>query len=478
VSEPALWARRPEGGEGGSEAREGGPNGSAEPPNPELDQEPLPAPEPSRRQLDPVQRTVLLLASEYPPHRLVVLRSQLLLEAVQPLIAGGWQPEVVMRAIDVGGPPDPADPVTDLVTRCQRLGRAGPAQPADPGDPLRPTDLPDLAPSQASSGPAGPFGWLTEGRDPVTTGYQPRRVARARERAAARGWRRTARRWSGGAVRLGPGADERAEHELVRRVRAPIAGYRSVVVLSLKGGSGKTTTTVMLGHTFAAHRGDRVVAVDASPDAGTLVYRIADEPQHSVRTLLDNATALRRYVDVRSLSGHTDSRLDVISCDLDPAVSLPFGGGDYRRAAEILTRFYSLVLTDCGAGLMHEAMGPVLDSADQIVVVMNAAVDSSRSANHTLDWLESHGFGDLVRGSVLVVNAVDRKPVIDLGELHQHFGARCRTVVEIPRDPHLAEGADTDLDRLARPTRRAYLRLAAAVADGFEDPSVQRGRSR
>jgi putative peptide zinc metalloprotease protein len=453
VTEPALWS------------------GDREDVPATEDQQPTPAP--SRRELDPVQRTVLLLATEYTRYRLLILRSAMLLESVQPLaVDDGWLPDAILRAVTAGGPPDPGDPVADLVARCRRLAGTGQGEPADRPGQGEPADPP------ATDHLVNPFGSLTEDRPSVTTEYLPRRVVRARERAASRGWRRTARRLSGGAVRLGPGRDERVEQELVRRLRAPISGYRSIVVLSLKGGSGKTTTTVMLGHTFAAHRRDRVVAVDASPDAGTLVYRIADEPQHSVRTLLDTSASLRRYVDVRSLSGHAESRLDVISSDLDPAVSLPFGGADYRKAAEILTRFYSLVLTDCGAGLMHEAMGPVLDSADQVVLVMNAAVDSSRSANHTLDWLASHGFADLVRSAVLVVNAVDDKPVIDLPELHEHFRARCRATVEIPRDPHLAEGADTDLDRLARRTRRAYLELAAVVADGFEDPTAQRGKSR
>ncbi len=439
------------------------------------DQQPMPAP--SRRELDPVQRTVLLLATEYARYRLLILRSAMLLESVQPLVVDdGWLPDAILRAVAAEGPPDPSDPVADLVTRCRRLAGTSLAGTSQ-GEPADRLGQPSADPP-ATHHPVSPFGSLTEDRPSVTTEYLPRRVVRARERAAGRGWRRTARRLSGGAVRLGPGRDERVEQELVRRLRAPISGYRSIVVLSLKGGSGKTTTTVMLGHTFAAHRRDRVVAVDASPDAGTLVYRIADEPQHSVRTLLDTSASLRRYVDVRSLSGHAESRLDVISSDLDPAVSLPFGGADYRKAAEILTRFYSLMLTDCGAGLMHEAMGPVLDSADQVVLVMNAAVDSTRSANHTLDWLASHGFADLVRSAVLVVNAVDDKPVIDLPEMHEHFRARCRATVEIPRDPHLAEGADTDLDRLARRTRRAYLELAAVVADGFECPTAQRGKSR
>lgn len=280
--------------------------------------------------------------------------------------------------------------------------------------------------------------------------------------------RLTVRRMSGGLLRLPPGRDERAEAELVERVQVPISGVRHVAVLSLKGGSGKTTTAAMLGHTFASHRHDRVAAVDASPDVGTLAYRIAEEPATSVRTLLDAAATMRRYSDVRSLSGHAPSRLDIVASDADPFVSRPFSAADYRRTADILTRFYSLVLTDCGTGLMHDAMSSVLALADQVVLVMTPSVDGARSAGLTLEWLVAHGFSSLVRGCVTVINGVHGRVIVDVSELREHFAARCRAVVEIPYDPHLSEGADTDLARLSPQTRRSYLTLAAVVADGFQ----------
>ena len=45
--------------------------------------------------------------------------------------------------------------------------------------------------------------------------------------------------------------------------------------MSRKGGVGKTTMTLALGSTFATLRGDRVIAVDANPDAGNLAHRVA-----------------------------------------------------------------------------------------------------------------------------------------------------------------------------------------------------------
>jgi MinD-like ATPase involved in chromosome partitioning or flagellar assembly len=57
-----------------------------------------------------------------------------------------------------------------------------------------------------------------------------------------------------------------------------------------------------------------------------------------------------------------------------------------------------------------------------------------------------------------------------VNKLEDHFARRCRAVVRVPFDRHLETGAEIVLDELAPVTRQAYVRLAAAVADGFGGP--------
>ncbi len=45
-------------------------------------------------------------------------------------------------------------------------------------------------------------------------------------------------------------------------------------------------TTLMLGHTFASLRGDRVIALDGNPDAGSLAYRVRRETSNTITGLL------------------------------------------------------------------------------------------------------------------------------------------------------------------------------------------------
>ncbi|MGP5928327.1 MinD/ParA family ATP-binding protein [Corynebacterium glyciniphilum] len=284
------------------------------------------------------------------------------------------------------------------------------------------------------------------------------------------GWRRLVHRVSGGRVNPGESTGQASEREVLERIRTPLRGDYRIAVLSLKGGVGKTTTTVALGGMFASLRGDRVIAVDANPDLGTLARRVVDDSSvavPTVRDLLDLPDA-SRYPQVRSCTSQAQSRLEVIGSDRDPAVSEAFSESDYRRAVDILQHHYNIILTDCGTGLMHSAMTGVLDLAHMLVLVTSPALDGARSAEATLDWLDHHGHGDLVANAVVVVSgAHPGQAAVDPDVLVSRFSARTRAVRGVPFDRHLSEGGMVDLDRLAPATSRAYRELAATVAEDF-----------
>ncbi|MGP4015208.1 AAA family ATPase [Saccharopolyspora sp. 5N708] len=293
-------------------------------------------------------------------------------------------------------------------------------------------------------------------------------LLRQSKRSPQTGWRKAVYLASGKTVNFGEGPADRLRRELITRVNQPLQGCYKIAMLSLKGGVGKTTTTATLGSTFSSLRGDRVIAVDANPDRGTLSQKIPLETTATVRHLLRDAHRIRKYSDVRAYTSQGPSRLEILASEQDPAVSEAFSEDDYRRTVTLLEHFYNVVLTDCGTGLMHSAMKGVLDLADSLVIVSSSSIDGARSASATLDWLDAHGYGDLVVRSVAVINSV--RPAsgkVDVDKLAAHFAARCRAVSKIPFDPHLEEGAEVELDRLDASTRMALLELAAIVADDF-----------
>lgn len=303
---------------------------------------------------------------------------------------------------------------------------------------------------------------------PTSQDLAPDSLLSRPKRASTSGWRRGVHRLTGGVINPGESTAEERYRNQVERIRQPVLGDYRIAFLSLKGGVGKTTTTLGLGSTFASLRGDCVIAVDANPDFGTLGERVPNQTSSTVRDLLADADNIRRYSDIRAHTSQAPSRLEVLAGERDPAASEMFGEQDYRSVIEMLQVYYNLILTDCGTGIMHSAMNGVLQLANALVLVSSPAVDGARSAAATLDWLQLHGYGHLVERTVVVISSVrPGSSAVDMNLLTQHFLERCRAVLVVPFDEHLAEGAIVDLQLLRPQTRAAFVELAAMVADDF-----------
>jgi MinD-like ATPase involved in chromosome partitioning or flagellar assembly len=296
----------------------------------------------------------------------------------------------------------------------------------------------------------------------------PHRVARP---APEGGWSEFVYGLTGGRVNLGDGRKARARKALEARVAAPLSGQtRFVPVLSRKGGVGKTTVTTLLGMALADGRDDRVIAIDANPDRGTLADRIAKRTDRTVRDLVHRAGEIRGFNDISRFVARDETRLDVLASDPAPRVAEAFGEDDYHAVAEVAEHYYSLVLTDTGTGIIHSVMGATLAHADQLVIVSGLNLDEVRLASETITWLESHGYEDLARNAVVVLNQQSQgAPMVRVSELEVHFGSRVRSVVHLPYDPALGTGSAIVYRDLQPATRAAARDLAARVVDGLRE---------
>ncbi|MGW3635913.1 nucleotide-binding protein [Streptomyces sp. NPDC005122] len=279
-------------------------------------------------------------------------------------------------------------------------------------------------------------------------------------------------------IRLGYGSGEHERQQKLAIIRTPLSTCYRIAVISLKGGVGKTSTTLALGSMLAEERADRVIAIDANPDAGTLGRRVRQETSATVRDLVAAVPTITSYMDIRQFTSQTSSGLEILANDVEPEVSNAFDDEDYRSVIGLVSDQYPVILTDSGTGLLHSTMSGVLDLADQLVIAATTSVDGAISASTTLDWLVAHGYGELVERSVTAVTGVrGTGKLIRIEDLVAHFETRCRGVVVIPYDEHLASGAELDLAMLRPKTRRAYLDLTAMVAEDMvrkQQATVQR----
>jgi MinD-like ATPase involved in chromosome partitioning or flagellar assembly len=401
------------------------------------------------------------------------------------VVAAGTDPAAVhlgsgSAALPVGPVPVIEAPLPPTVFPEVAAAASGPLPAPDAGDGLGWTpsgSLPHVpsAPAQPDSdaAPDSSAGEIRSSRRDKEDGPEPAsaltadRLLVGAERPPANGWRRWIYKATLGYVNLGDSDAVRIRRATEHRIGVRLGGHtRYVPVLSRKGGVGKTTVTTLLGMALADMREDRIIAMDANPDRGTLSDRSPGRADFTARHLVQNRFMVDSFAQLANYVTRDGSRLHVLASDTDPAVAQAFDDADYRAVTDILGRYYSIVLTDSGTGMVHSVMKGTLEKADTVVLVSGGSVDEARLASETLSWLEAHGRHDLVEKAVVVINLSSGNGTqVNVAEIEEHFLSRVRTVVRIPYDRHLAEGSRIDLARLQPATRDAVLELAALVVD-------------
>ncbi|ORA08152.1 hypothetical protein BST16_27630 [Mycobacterium asiaticum DSM 44297] len=354
-------------------------------------------------------------------------------------------------------------------------GRSGGKRRAPSGPiPVRPPSPEPAPPPPTASAPlresrpvppvvAAPAPTPTEAPEP-----RPARQSAPEKPVPQRGWRRAVYKLT----RINPGLspDEKYEQELRARVRRKPRGSYQIGMLGLKGGVGKTTTTVTLGTMLAQVRGDRILVLDADPGCGNLAERAGRTSPSSIADLIADEN-LSHYNDVRAHTSVNAHNLEILPTAEYTTAQRGLSGDDLRFAVDTVSKFYNLVLADCGPGLFDPVTRGVLETASAIVIVTNVSLDSARQAESALEWLRHNGYQDLLSRVVVVINHVavgetnvaEKKLVRQFQQLVQPD-----RVVLLPWDKHIATGTEIQLDQLDPAYRRRVLELAAALSDDFE----------
>jgi MinD-like ATPase involved in chromosome partitioning or flagellar assembly len=317
------------------------------------------------------------------------------------------------------------------------------------------------------------------------------------------GWRKSVTVVPGG---RGPG---RPNHEKEAKARAvlPLDRPRLVVVLGCTVGAGQTVTTLMLADLLASLRGEPVAALDLNPGPSSLT-ELAHVPGITVSALLARPPGAHAASPAGGgHAGHAAAvmqrggsrgrgRLDVI-CQDAAADSKGDGKNDgtvapaslqHSRLLDVLASRYSLTLADPGAS----AVAKVLATADQLVLVAPASADAARAVSMTCEWLVGHGHSGLATRSIAMINGVSRRSVRHAEQAELVLRGRCRAIVRVPWDDHLAEpesergiraslqagGGPSRLDRLHPAVRQAYTALAGVLVSALVAEPAQRRAAR
>jgi MinD-like ATPase involved in chromosome partitioning or flagellar assembly len=296
---------------------------------------------------------------------------------------------------------------------------------------------------------------------------------RAAKKSAAkpisqRGWRRWIHKLT--RINVGLSRDEKYELNLRNRIRRSPRGSYQIAILGLKGGAGKTTVTVALGSALAQVRRDRVLAFDADASCGNLADRAGRQSTATVADLLADKD-LTHYNDIRAHTSANAVNLEVLPAEDYSTARRAFSEADWHYAAGAASKFYNLVLADCGAGLFDPLTLGVLSTSSAVVIVTNASIDGARQAAVAIDWLRNNGHQALLtRACVVINNVFPGETNIAVAELVPQFQQYVQPgrVIVLPWDKHIAAGTEIQFSLLNPAYKRTILELAAALSDDFE----------
>lgn len=267
--------------------------------------------------------------------------------------------------------------------------------------------------------------------------------------------------------------------ELPRRqeVRA-----RTILVLSAKGGVGKTTLIANLATALVVRHGLRVAVVDGDLTRGDLAHLLGVEPSVTLLDLLADRSpgGIRGALD-RYLAYLHDGRLALLPA---PGGSLgsdrPWTSLTTRHAQAVLTALgdrFDVVLLDTPPDVQRSSPFPAAvigmvnghPSPFLALVVVQPQPMERQGARQVLDFLAAHSTPHgQVRGVLINRNRATGNP----GYLERALGVEIMATV--PYDPRAATAREaTDLvhdfdRRRLNPAARAYVRLAEQIVEEGE----------
>jgi pilus assembly protein CpaE len=201
-----------------------------------------------------------------------------------------------------------------------------------------------------------------------------------------------------------------------------------IVVVSPKGGAGKTAVSSNLSVALAQRHPGRVVAVDLDVQFGDLGLAMSLTPE---RTLAQLARASK--IDATSLKLHltpAPNGLFVLVGADDPVDAEAIGHAQVSNVLPMLAENFDYVVVDTPAGL-DELTLAALECATDLLLVSSLDVTSIRSLRKALDAFDHIGISAERR---LVLNRADSKVGLDPSDAEDVMGMKIACSIPSSRE--------------------------------------------
>lgn len=231
--------------------------------------------------------------------------------------------------------------------------------------------------------------------------------------------------------RVSDNLSSRLKPHLAPNVVSDIAQSTVVVVISPKGGVGKSTIATNLAVGLGRRAPMHVVLVDLDVQFGDTATLLDLTPTHSIADAFGTAAAMDTLILKTFLTPHPGG-FYVLAGDDSPTVGDHVRSADVKRLLEQLSSQFRYVVVDTGAGLSEHTLA-ALEVADEAVVVSSMDVTSIRAVRKELDVLGELSL--LPSGRHIVLNFSDRNAGLTVRDVESVIGAPVAVI--IPRSPEV-----------------------------------------
>ena len=227
---------------------------------------------------------------------------------------------------------------------------------------------------------------------------------------------------------------ERRRTNLVGEPEQSGSGGRVIVVLSPKGGSGKTTTATNLAVGLAAGAPGQVAIADLDLQFGDVASALGLNPEHSLADAARSPGTLDPVALKTLLTPHPSSLYALCAPD-SPAEGEQVDADLAAEAVRILASEFSYVIVDTSAGLSEHTLA-ALEVATDLLLLCAMDVPSVRSLRKEILALEQLGMTRQVRHFVL--NRADARVGLATEDVEATVGLSVNVAVSSSRSVPLS----------------------------------------
>jgi pilus assembly protein CpaE len=225
-------------------------------------------------------------------------------------------------------------------------------------------------------------------------------------------------------------------------VPAPKRSGKVIVVVSPKGGSGKTAVATNLAAAMAVRFPGRVAALDLDVQFGDMCTSMGLEPEHNLAQVATSvqvdATTIKLF-----LTPH-DSGLYVLCGARTPAEADVVTHQHVSRVIPLLAADFDYVVVDTPAGLDDRTLA-ALECATDLLLVSSLDVTSIRSLRKAVEAMDAIG---VTKTRHFVLNRADAKVGLRVTDASEAVGLPIEAMIPVAHEVPLSMNVGTPVVKL------------------------------